>query len=152
MKRLLFQKLHAFTDKNVDAAVHSSTEWNIAPSSVPFHIFAEPKEVSKNDWKDKDGDDEYVPDILPMQAYELDCTLLYKGKSPNTDIYNFLSYLAYGGEFKIYDERTGIGRTNVRFSGYDPDAEDLTNSDVCCIKFKIKLKVNDPMTQVSLTL
>lgn len=152
MKRLLFQKLNACPSQGTDAEVHSSMEWNIAPCEVPIPLFGDAKELPSNDWGDADGDDEFVPDVIPMKSYEVTLKLAYKGNDFRTDLVNFLSYLAKGGMMKMYDEHRKIGRTGVRYVSFDPEAEEIHDGAESYIVFKVKVKVNDPITQISLSL
>lgn len=111
------------------------------------------KDVAKRDWYDEDGDDEFVPDELKYKAYEATVKFGYKGdkNTANAKLKALQDYLS-GGTFKMYDSYNLIGRKGVRFIGISDDAElvrDDDDGDILCVN--IKLKVNDPRTEVSLT-
>lgn len=151
---LLIKKDHAYATRNIDANVHAVSEWGVELTSFPMQIMADAKDYYVNVWPDEDGDDEYIPDEIKMKSYEITIGFAYKGNTPVTDIKNFVSYLAYGGEMKIYDQVSRIGRQNVRYVRYSPKAHqfvDLTTGSTV-ITFEVVLKVNDPVTQITLSL
>lgn len=146
-KPLLFTKL---TD---NAPVRNSMEWNVWVKSVPFKIFPDLKDIPSRDWVDENGDDEYIPDTPKYKAYEIECEFVYIGayESANTQIRSFLNYLSTGGAFKFYDTYTKIGRTNVRYVSFSEDALHRREGDTDKVIFSVTLKVNDPITDITLT-
>lgn len=135
-------------------AVRDSKEWGILIKSFPFDIFPEMKEVPKNDWYDENGDDEFVSDTPVFKAFESDIEFLYTGTKDTAivNITSFMQYLSSNGMNNIYDQYTGIGRTNVRYVSI-PDAKLYRNeSQGDLVVFKIKLKFNDPTTLITLAL
>ena len=137
------------------APVKDSTEWGIWIKKVPFKVLLDAKDIPSRKWFDQHGDDEYVPSTIFYEAYEIDCEFVYKGvyESANAQIKSFMSYLSNGGMFKFYDRYTKIGRTNVRYVKGDEDPEVFYrregNDDI--VSFKVTLKVNDPVTDITLT-
>jgi len=124
---------------------------------IPFTMQAEAKEPSKNDWKDEDGDDEYIPeDGLRMQAFEIELKLGYKGTkdTANAKLEALLKYLTgrdgSGARMKIYSTYTKIGYNEVRFVSISDDAELVRDADGDILVVTITLKVNDPVTKVVL--
>lgn len=126
---------------------------------VPFTMYGEAKELSSNDYKDEDGEDEYIPKKLPMKSYTMEVTFAYKGDrdSANKALADFLNYLtgrdenSEGAEFDMYSSYTDIGRQKCRFVSLSNDAE-LIRKDGYDILFpKITFKVNDPVTDVYLS-
>lgn len=110
------------------------------------------KDVAKRDWHDEDGDDEFVPDEQKYKAFEMQIKFGYKGGmySANDKLKVLQDYLN-GGTMKIYDSYNSIGRKDVRFVGISDDAElvrDTDDGDILCVN--IKLKINDPKTEVFL--
>ncbi len=148
-KPFLIQKL------TNNALVRDSKEWNIWVKSVPFKVLLDAKDIPSRKWLDEHGDDEFVPSTIYYEAYEIDCEFVYIGvyESANAQIKLFRDYLANGGMFKFYDRYTKIGRTNVRYVKGDPDPEIFYrregNNDI--VQFKVTLKVNDPITDITLT-
>lgn len=148
--RLLFRKEHSYETRGIDTEVHSCDEWGIMPTSASMQVASEVKELPSNDWKDENGDDEYIPDEVVFKAYQQEISFAYKGEDPSGDIRRFIEYLAYGGAFSMYDERTKTGRQKVRFVKYDTDAEYIPEDGTSTVLFAITLKVNDPITEVEL--
>lgn len=130
------------------------------------------KDPYKNDWKDEDGDDEYIPDVMCKESYNIKLNLAMKilhfHKTITEDdavligrsMRRFVNYLIYGGEFMVYISDNGFGRRNVRFESYDEDARVMHMPATTkyqgvveyesVIKFSVTLKVNDPSYQVLL--
>ena len=151
-KPFLIKKDVAYGDYGIDTAVHSSDEWNVYVTSLPFRPFPDMKDLPSNDWKDEDGDDEYLPDRPAMQSYEMEVSFAYIGTAADAPakISSFLQYLAFGGYFSIYSQYTGIGRKKVRYVSYDDDALSMDDSGREVVTFKVTLKVNDPVTNIAL--
>lgn len=125
---------------------------------VPFTIFGEAKDLSSDDYKDEDGEDEYIPKKLPLKSYTMEVTFAFKGDrdSANKALVEFMNYLtgrdadSEGAEFEMYSSYTGIGRQKCRFVSISNDAE-LVRKDGYDILFpKITFKVNDPATDIVL--
>ena len=146
-KPFLIQKL---TD---NAPVRDSKEWNIWIKSVPFKVFPDMKDIPSRDWVDESGIDEFLLNTPFYKAYEIDCQFVYIGayESANTQIKSFLKYLAEGGFFKFYDTYTKIGRTNIRYVSNDEDIFYRREGNDDIVQFKVTLKVNDPITDITLT-
>lgn len=111
------------------------------------------KEVAKRDWYDEDGDDEFVPEQQKFKAFEAEIKFGYKGdmNTANGKLKALQDYL-YGGTMKFYDSYNRVGRQNVRFEEISDDAELVRNTDDGDILIiTLKLKVNDPKTEITLT-
>lgn len=150
--RLLIKKEHSYETRNIDEDIHSCDEWGIMPTELQSQIASEIKDLPENDWKDENGSDEYIPDEVVWKPYEQKIGLVYKGENPSEDIGRFIEFLAYGGYFSLYDERTKIGRQKVRFVKYDPSADFIPLNRESVILFYITVKVNDPITNIQLEL
>lgn len=130
--------------------------WGIVCKEFPFKLYGNAKELPVNDWKDKDGDDEYVPKGLKMSAYEMDVDFVYKGDmgTANLNVKGFLDYLTgrdgTGAELMVYDTFTKIGRQRVRFSAVSEDIFSRQSGGVDVLVFTVTFKVNDPVTDVVL--
>lgn len=142
--------------KNDALVVDTFDSWGIVCKDFPFKMFGEAKELPKNDWKDEDGDDEYVPSVLKLAAYEMKVEFVYKGalNTANVNIRAFLDYLTgrdgSGVDMMVYDTFTRIGRQHVRFVEAEDDVvyRQADSGDV--IVFGVTLKVNDPVTDIKL--
>lgn len=141
--------------------VDTLDNWGIVCKNFPFKLYGEAKELPSHDWKDEDGDDEYIPDVLPIAAYEMEVEFAYKGDmfTANSNIKGFLDYLTGregdGAEFMCYDTFTRIGRQKMRFVSVSEDIfhRDQNNSEYGCdvIVFSVTFKVNDPVTEITLS-
>ena len=158
-KRFLIQKENQYLNDGVtvnDTTVHDSTEWNIWITKYPFKVKGEAKDLPTNDWFDENGKEVFLPDKLPIKAYETTIEFVFKGTkgTAGTKIKSFLDYLANGGYFKMYCEWCKHGLQNVRYVSYDPNAEYIDNEDSdpesSIITFKVRLAIDDPETSIIL--
>lgn len=137
-------------------AVDTFDRWGIVCKEFPFKLYGEAKELPSHDWKDEDGDDEYVPDELKIASYEMDVEFVYKGEmnTANTNIKDFLDYLTgrggTGAELMVYDTYTKIGRQHVRFVKVDDDVFWRSEGNEDVVVFVVTFKVNDPVTDITL--
>lgn len=149
---ILFQKM--IEDAPV---VDTLSNWGIVCKDFPFKLYGEAKELSSRDWKDEDGDDEYIPNELKIAAYEIDVEFVYKGdmNTANTKIRGFLDYLTgrggIGAELKVYDTYTKIGRQSVRYVSVDDDIFFRQEGGNDVVVFVVTFKVNDPLTDIALS-
>lgn len=149
---ILFQKM--IEDAPV---VDTLSNWGIVCKDFPFKLYGEAKELSSRDWKDEDGDDEYIPDELKIAAYEIDVEFVYKGdmNTANTKIRGFLDYLTgrggTGAELMVYDTYTKIGRQSVRYVSVDEDIFFRQEGGNDVVVFVVTFKVNDPLTDITLS-
>ncbi len=146
-KPCLFQKYTA------NAPVRDSLEWGVYIKSVPFRVFPAMKDIPSRDWMDENGDEEFIPDKPVYKAYELDCEFVYIGVNGTANQYirDFMTYLAEGGMFRMYDTYTKIGKTNVRYISYSEDVLYRKDGQKDIVIFTVKLKVNDPTSNIILT-
>ena len=118
-----------------------------------FYGNAAVKDIPTRSWHDEDGDDEFVPETYKYKSYEMSVKLACKGDpmSSNTTIKALKDYLS-GGQFEIYDTFNGIGRQHVRFVEIPDDAVLYRHylGEEECLVFTLKMKVNDPVTNITL--
>lgn len=137
--------------------VDSFGNWGVVCKDFPFKLYGEAKELPSHDWKDEHGADEYVPSELKIDAYEIDVEFAYKGDmgTANTKIKGFLDYLTgrggTGAELMVYDTYTRIGRQHVRYVSVDEDAFVRQEGGGDVVVFVVTFKVNDPVTDITLT-
>lgn len=144
--------------KMIDDALVVDTfdNWDIVCKDFPFKLYGEAKELPVTDWKDEDGDDEYIPKELKIASYEMDVEFVYKGdmNTANTKIKGFLDYLTgrggTGAELMVYDTYTKIGRQKVRFVSVDDDVFYRQEEGGDVVVFVVTFKVNDPVTDITL--
>lgn len=146
-----------FKKMNDDALVVDTFDrWGIVCKDFPFKLYGDAKELPSHDWKDKDGDDEYIPSELPIAAYEMDVEFVYKGamNTANEQIKSFLDYLTgrggTGAELMVYDTYTRIGRQHIRYVKVDEDISWRETEGGDVLVFVVTFKVNDPVTDIVL--
>lgn len=136
-------------------SVRNSTEWGCYVSESPYIPCAKKaKNITSQSWYDEHGDDEYIPTTLYYESVEATLKFVYKGKvtDAKNSIKAFINYLE-GGYFKFYDEFYKIGRQQVRLIGFSDEAElkyVSKASDECVATFSIEVKINDPVTDITL--
>lgn len=139
-------------------AVDLLEKFSIGCEEFPFKKYPEAKELPKRDWPGEDGVECYTPKQVPMKAYDIEVTFIYKGSESTMqkDIDDFIKFLygrnegATGARLAIYDEHVKIGRKDVRtlkvgnefFYDEDYDEEKLA-------EFKVTFSVDDPTTEVT---
>lgn len=143
-----------FVQKETDGAAvkELGADFEFFEMESKFYGGGTVKDVPKRDWYDEDGDDEFVPDEQKYKAFEMEVKFGYKGdiNTANAKLKALQDYLN-GGTMKVYDSYNRIGRQNVRFESISDDAELVrsdTDGDILVIT--VKLKVNDPVTEVEL--
>ncbi len=133
-------------------------KFNVGCEIFPFKVLPEAKELPKRDFPGEDGVEVYIPDKIPMKAYEIEVVFIYKGTEATMqeDLNNFIKFLygrnsnATGGRLAIFDEHVKIGRKDVRCLKvsndffYDEDWDDDKLAG-----FKVTFEVDDPVTEVT---
>lgn len=125
--------------------------------SIPFGPMPSSKELSKNEWADEDGDDEYIPEQLAISGYSMTVKLGFKGdkNSANASLRKMLGYLTgadgSGVEMKYYCDYTKEGRSGVRFVKINDEAELVRDDDGDILVVSVELKVNAPMSDITYT-
>ena len=149
---ILFKKM-----KDNASVVDTFDSWGIVCKDFPFKLYGEAKELPSQDWKDEDGTDEYIPSELKIASYEMDVEFVYKGEinAANRKIREFLDYLTgksdAGAELAVYDTFTKIGRQRVRFVSVDDDIFYRQSEYGDVVVFSVTFKVNDPVTDITLS-
>ena len=145
---------------NVGDAVDTYAKWKVVCQECPFKHLPETKELPKRDWNDENGDDVYIPsDGLKFKAYDMEVKFLYVGKESDmpSDITGFIVFIcgknANGSPLlAIYDEYTKNGRQNVIVESVDNELYFYNDISADAIaEFKVKFRVNDPVTDITLT-
>lgn len=149
---ILFKKM-----KNDASVIDPFDSWGIVCKEFPFIIYGEAKDLPSNDWHDEDGSDEYIPSELKISAYELEVEFVYKGNmnTANSNIKAFLDYITgrggTGAELMVYDTYTKIGRQGVRYVNVGEDIFWRQEEGGDVIVFVVTFKVNDPLTDITLS-
>ena len=159
------------TDANDSAypVCESVDTWGVWCKEIPFIIYGKAKEPAKVSWSDEHGDDEFISDDgLYMDAYtmtvEFGCKMMTSVSDVRAKVKTFLDYLRTSGMMKMYSSHTRTGRQYVRFSSVSDDAKWKSKKEwrvvsgtrtLVTVKewliFKVTFKVNDPVTDVTLT-
>lgn len=161
MEKLYLQKLMYSGGVTTKGAVKETVaDFNIYIESVGVILLgSEMKDPPKREWNDEDGIDVFYGAKPPMKDYDLEINCMAK-ENTITDLRKamtaFLSYLSggdgSGNVFAIYDTYNSTGRRNVRFTGASPDVYyNLETDKEKFVKFKFKMHVDDPRTEVSLS-
>lgn len=144
--------------KNTKYKVYDSLDFGCYVKSVPFNLFPKVKNIQTQKWNDENGDDEYMPAEPRYEAYEMEVEFVYKGNygDANYDILKFIETIQ-GKWLKLYDSYTQIGRQMVRYVSLNDKAtlyrRKGTNDGSLgkdYVTFKVKFKVNDPITNITL--
>lgn len=148
---LLLQK------SKMDSPVKDSlTDFGMVCTDVPFMPCGETKDLPKRDWSDEDGEDTYIPDRIPLSAFDWGIGMGYKGGLATAQgaLKKFTEYLTgkdgSGAELKVYSQFTGIGRQGIYFKGISDFDFFKTDIDEV-VTFNVKFRVTDPSTNVVLS-
>lgn len=116
------------------------------------------KEPYKNDWKDRDGDDEWA-DSLNYEAFTLSLKCVIFTKAANSsasrqelkDAVRVFQNAIKDGEFRVWDDWTKYGFQKVRIEEFpDINEGDFDEKDGHCrLIFDVVFKVNDPTTEMT---
>lgn len=138
-------------------SVRNSTEWKCYVENSPYiPVARKAKNITSQSWYDEHGDDEFIPNALYYEPVEATLDFVFKGSvsEAKTQIVSFINYLR-GGLFKFYDEFYQVGRQNVRVISF-PDNTQFKYDDITkgtgVATFSIEIKINDPVTDITLTL
>ena len=139
-------------------ATDTKSAWGMVAKSNPYPLLPTPKDPYKNDWKDEEGDDEYTT-TMHYKGFEMEVEFYMKAiAGTNTTAAAELHLAAWSffsavreGNFRVYDEYTGLGFQRVRYAGSDYDEDSFKERDGVATTFlKVKFKVNDPVTRMTL--
>lgn len=162
-KKLLIkqQRYNGTSYIDVGSVVDTYATYHVVCQDFPFKHLPETKDLAKRDWSDENGDDVYIPsDGLKFKAYDLEVKFLYVGteNAISDDLKNFISFL-YGRNnggaplLAVYDEYTKTGRRGVYVLSVDNDLFFYNDSDYDAIaSFKVKFRVTDPVTDITLSM
>lgn len=118
----------------------------------PFTIRPKAKNIISQTWKDEDGDDIFIPDTIYHEPYTVELEFIYleNDNNANENIRSFVQEIE-GKWLKIYDGYTKIGRQAVIVSELEEDPT-FKRRTWDYVSFKVKFKVNDPDTNIVLSL
>lgn len=138
-----------------DGPVRNSSEWNCyVTESLYIPVATKAKNITSQSWFDENGDDEYIPQDLCYSPVETTLSFAFKGtiNDANAQIRSFIDYLQTGF-FQFYDEYYKIGRQKARVLDFSDKAQfryDDKTSETGVATFEIKIKINDPVTNITL--
>lgn len=160
--------------KDNGSTVNSYSQWGIVCAKVPFKAGGKTKELAKRVFFDEQGEDTYIPQKLMFEAYDAEFELAYQGQELSSNPANlslafqqinaFKKWLSgndttqgSGAEIKIYSPYSTIGRQGcylLEISDEEPHLQlKQENNNVYrenVVKFKVKFRVTDPMTNITL--
>jgi len=164
-RNFYLQKMGLDQNENSYPIYESVLQWGIWCKDIPFKMAEKAKEPAKHVWLDEHGDDEFIPSGgLFMEAYTMDVefgckkmsgvrdgsTVMPTVTDVRTNVKNFIQYLRTSGMMKMYSTYTGIGRQDVRLDSIDDNSKWVNENGEMFLVFKVRLKVNDPITDVTL--
>lgn len=119
--------------------------------SYPFSICQEPQNIISQTWKDQNGDDVFIPNVVTHKSDEIDVMFLYyhMDNMANVQINEFVKTIK-GKWLKMYETYTGIGRQGVYFVGCQKAEKFIRRGERDTVIMKFKFKVNDPDTNITL--
>ena len=131
-------------------------EYQVYLTGVDAPLCGDVKEPYKVSWPDEDGDDEWVPEKLCIESFEvkLKCATKVFGwyGAARTRVWSLVSALLSKNPLIVYDRNGEFGWCGVRLTGI----ENLSSATACVsggaesvLTFDLKLKVNDPRGVVS---
>lgn len=128
-------------------------QWGIVVVNFPLlMIKAKPKNIATSKYYDKNGDYEYVPEVITYESQEFTIKFAYKG-DVNTYGINVPSFINYiSAEISLYSEYAGIGRQKCRIMEISEPSIFYRTATKDKIEFSIRFKCNDPVTNVILSL
>lgn len=131
----------------------SMEKWGIGCRDFPFVLDGGSKDLAARDWPGLDGEDVFIPEELPLKAYDLEVKMVYVGPLSKSydSIVAFRDYLTgadgLGASIRIYNSHTRIGRRGCYWL-------DMSNpvfskeEDEEVLQFTLKIRVPDPKTKV----
>lgn len=138
-------------------ATDTKEAWGMVAKTNPYPLLPSPKNPYGNDWKDEDGDDEYTT-YMHYEGFEMEVEFYMKAvDGQNTTAAADLHLAAWSffqavreGNFRVYDAYTKLGFQRVRYAGSDfGDATFKERKGTATAMFKVKFKVNDPVTRMT---
>ena len=138
-----------------EGPIRNSSYWGGNVTDSPYiPVATTPKNITSQSWYDENGDDEYIPEELFYEPVEATLNFVYKGTvaEAKTQIKAFISYLR-SGEFSFYDEFYKVGRQKSRLLDFSDEAKwsyDDAYSQTGIAQFSIRVKINDPVTDIVL--
>lgn len=119
---ILFKK-----EKDGSTVKDSVRDWRIAATDIPFSPMEDIQDLPEREWAGEDGADSYVPDKLPLKAFDMEIELCYKGDMDTaySNIKSFMDYLTgadgSGSLVSVYSSHTGVGKSGCRLKSFAPD-------------------------------
>lgn len=147
-----------YIQTNADqTAIDLRSQWGIIIKSNPNPSLPKAKEPYKNQWLDENGDDEYTAE-MHFEAMEITIGIYVSCKGSNQaqsvaelrQIKRAFFEKICNGEFMIYDSALQNGYRKVRYVSETIDQKIWKNAPRYTEISTITLKVNDPITQITI--
>ena len=134
-------------------------EYAVVVKAHDYPLALTPKAVYANNWKDEDGEEEYIGLkglFFEPFTYTLECVMFARAASQDVAVADltagmrgFVNALARG-LFRVYDAWTGYGFQNVRLAEVPMPQEGSFTAweGGARLIFSVKMKVNDPRTAI----
>lgn len=149
------------------------TQYSVVVKAHDYPMAYKVKEPYKNQWKDENGDDEYIPSAgLKLEAFtfKLECAMFARPTAASQGVaaqtanevlsagVRAFKNALIAGAFKTYDAYTAFGFKEVRLQEFQMPSQDAyvvwdskngSSTDyVARVIFTVILKVNDPTNMV----
>ena len=131
------------------------SDYNCRLTSLDAPLCGNVKEPYKESWKDEDGDDEFCPERLFFESYDITLGIVVKescrAASARNMALQLVMALSSDNPLLILDGNSGIGWVGARFAGCS-DTEyctmDTNKGLESVMTFSLKFKVNNPTDSV----
>lgn len=158
-RKLYFQKMST-TDKQGQVTdypmMESIADFHLYCSAFPYVGTTESKNLPTNDWPDEDGEEVFVPSVIPIRAFDMELKLHCKANSidvANARTQLFRKYITgrdgTGSRLMIFSEQTNLGRQGLIFKKMDPP-ELIRTKSRCVVSYKVTFRVTDPVTELEI--
>lgn len=149
-----------YIQKDGDAnATNILSTYGVIVKDSGYPMNRKAKEPYKNDWKDRDGDDEWNT-VMHYEAftYTIECAIFTRNvngvaaarQELETAVRAFENFIR-NGEFKFYSAYHNFGFRKARIEEFSSPGSSgfSTFADTARVIFSVSFKVNDPTTEMT---
>lgn len=130
----------------------SLADFGVALTEADCQWGGEVKELASRDWDGEDGEDTYIPSVLPLEAYDAKFELACKGSDAYGKMMTLRSYLTgtdgSGAELRLYTAWGGWGRKGVYLKKIEDAELHYSAGTGWVMEFSATFRVTDPRTEI----
>lgn len=133
------------------ASLFKLSDYGCYLTKVDAPLCGDVKEPYKVTWMDEDGDDEYFPDRMFFESFEITFGVVAKSEgridAVRSDALDLISALTSNNPLILYDKNSLVGWAGVRFIGCSNTSYHMIDKDdgiETILEFDLKFKVNYP--------